>query len=388
MNGVGHPASRHWRYAATVAGISEPTGRVLVLTPDLRLDGGVTNYYRTLELDRLPSVDYFFVNRPFTRTRLDKLLCGLFIFGGFLWRSWRYSVIHVNPSFNPNSFFRDWAFVLAAKIMRKKVVVFFRGWEDSFERRVDASRALSALFRLTYARADLVIVLGECFYRKLLALGLHGDVPVQIETTVADSTGLEDLDVAAKVPDEATPMTCLFMSRILEEKGVCTAIEAVACANQTLRGDMLRLVVAGEGVDRPAAERYAARRAPGAVEFVGEVRGARKSALLAGSQILLFPTQYPEGLPNVILEAMFAGLVVVSRPVGAIAEIVENERSGLITSSTDPQVYATYLVRLCRDRGLVRTIAEFNRRISRDFTTDVVRRRLLDVYSRVLGDAA
>ena len=34
--------------------------QVTVLTPDLALDGGVTNYYRTLRLDTEKNIDYYF----------------------------------------------------------------------------------------------------------------------------------------------------------------------------------------------------------------------------------------------------------------------------------------------------------------------------------------
>lgn len=378
-------AALHWRAADTALEADSPERPVLVLIPDLALDGGVTHYYRTLQLDRLDNVDYFFVNKPGTRSRVEKTFHALGIFLQFILRVRRYSLIHVNPSLNPNSFYRDWFFIAVARLAGKPVLVFFRGWEADFEARVRANPFLSRLFRWTYGRADRVITLGETFRRRLLELGVNPATPIQVDTTVASARGLEDLDVAARARVGQEAMTCLFLSRVLREKGVFTAIDSVARCNQMLGRTAVRLVVAGVGPDLDAARRHAAERVSACVEFVGEARDDVKIELLRRSQVLLFPTCYGEGLPNSVLEAMLAGMVIVTRHAGAIGEIVEDGRNGLVTTSTDPASFASYLARLVRDPSLVEEIADRNRAAAASFSTESVRRRLLNTYRLMLA---
>lgn len=377
-------AELHWRAADAAIEARSPERPVLVLIPDLALDGGVTHYYRTLQLDRLDNVDYFFVNKPGTQSRLEKSFHALGIFLHFILRVRRYSLVHVNPSLNPNSFYRDWFFIMVAKLAGKPVLVFFRGWEADFEARVRDNPFLNRLFRSTYGRADRVITLGETFRRRLLELGMNRATPIQVDTTVASARGLEDLNVAARARAGRETMNCLFLSRVLREKGVFTAIDAVAQCNGMLGRTAVRLVVAGVGPDLDAAKRHAAAREAACVEFVGEVRDDVKIELLRRSQVLLFPTSYGEGLPNSVLEAMLAGMVIVTRYAGAIGEIVEDGRNGLVTTSADPATFSSYLAELVHNPARVEEIGDRNRAAAASFSAESVRRRLLNTYRLML----
>ncbi len=57
---------------AQVSKISDPTVRILILTPRLDTIGGVENYYNALQLHRDDArIDYFFVTGPGEETLLQ-----------------------------------------------------------------------------------------------------------------------------------------------------------------------------------------------------------------------------------------------------------------------------------------------------------------------------
>ena len=68
-------------------------------------------------------------------------------------------------------------------------------------------------------------------------------------------------------------------------------------------------------------------------------------ALLKSAQVFLLGSAY-EGFPNVILEAMAAGLPVVTTPAGEASQVVAHGQSGYVTSADDPAALSTYLERL------------------------------------------
>jgi glycosyltransferase involved in cell wall biosynthesis len=63
-----------------------------------------------------------------------------------------------------------------------------------------------------------------------------------------------------------------------------------------------------------------------------------------------------EGLPNVVIEAMAEGAVVVGSRHAGIAEAIEHERTGLLVPPEDPEAIAAALRRLIGDPALRRRL--------------------------------
>ena len=76
------------------------------------------------------------------------------------------------------------------------------------------------------------------------------------------------------------------------------------------------------------------------IEFVGEVDLRQKVELLSRARALLFPIDWPEPFGLVMIEAMACGTPVITRPFGAVPEIIAHERTGLVASSVDELVDA------------------------------------------------
>lgn len=89
----------------------------------------------------------------------------------------------------------------------------------------------------------------------------------------------------------------------------------------------LRVVIAGDGPERDALELQAQHlTTPSVVTFLGN--RADKSALLAMCDVLVLPS-LQEGLGVAALEAMASGRAVIASRVGGLAEVVEDQRTGL-----------------------------------------------------------
>jgi glycosyltransferase involved in cell wall biosynthesis len=80
------------------------------------------------------------------------------------------------------------------------------------------------------------------------------------------------------------------------------------------------------------------------ITFTGFLPDPKPS--LAASDIFLYYS-YHDNFPNVILEAMACGLPVVTNNVGAVSEIIENEKDGYIATTDD--AYLEYLLNLSAD---------------------------------------
>jgi glycosyltransferase involved in cell wall biosynthesis len=173
----------------------------------------------------------------------------------------------------------------------------------------------------------------------------------------------------------------VMLQRLDDEKAPEVGVRAWAASGL---GDVgWRLVVAGDGVLRPALEALVDRLGcRTSVEFAGAV--ADTDALLAGASVLLAPApSEPFGLS--VVEAMSHGLAVVAAGGGAHVETVGDD--GLLFAPGDADAAARDLRRLGDDPELLRTIGHRLRyRQQERFSLGLHLDRLESLYRSVVAD--
>jgi hypothetical protein len=117
-----------------------------------------------------------------------------------------------------------------------------------------------------------------------------------------------------------------------------------------------KLVVAGTAKDDEILGIVAGMCKEAGAEFLGDVRGRQKAELIAGARALLFPTQMHEGLPLVVIEALFSGTPVIASDFGPCPELITPE-VGFICSGAEDYARAIQdsgriRPRDCRARGI------------------------------------
>jgi len=97
----------------------------------------------------------------------------------------------------------------------------------------------------------------------------------------------------------------------------------------------------------------------------------------------------PEAHPRIVLEAMSAGLPIVTTDRGAIAETVIDEEIGYVLDDPHPEQLADRLLRLLRDRSLRDRMAKAARaRYLAEFTQERADRQLTEWLERVVAQRA
>lgn len=112
----------------------------------------------------------------------------------------------------------------------------------------------------------------------------------------------------------------------------------------------VHLLIVGDGPERTALEAQAHRLGLGErVIFAGHRTDV--PLLMGGMDLFVLPSIW-EGMPNVVLEAMAAGLPVVATAVGGTPEIVVEGETGLLVPPRDPAALAEAMERLLADPAL------------------------------------
>jgi glycosyltransferase involved in cell wall biosynthesis len=147
-----------------------------------------------------------------------------------------------------------------------------------------------------------------------------------------------------------------------------------AAASICLADPRAQFTVAGEGPERTALERQIEMAGlRGRFTLCGSV--ADIPTFLAGLDIAVL-CSHSESMSNALLEYMAAGRAIVANDVGANAELVRNEREGLIVPAGDDAALASGIRRFLRELDLARrcAIAAQSRAASRYSRAAMVRR--------------
>jgi len=320
---------------------------ILINTPDLSFGGGVSNHYKGLKEYWTEDVRYNFVGgrRGIPGTLLlpfdyVKFFC-ICLFSNI-------DVIVLNPSLGKTAIKRDALFLKIAKWFRKKVVVFFHGWNPAMVSEIDQN---SVAFKWQVYRADLFLVLASSFKTDLQRWGI--EKPIALTTTKVDNQLIKKVDITTKQYDQ----NLLFLTRIEEYKGIFIALELFQKIKRNY--PHARLTIAGDGSKLKAVKEYVKEHQLTSVTFTGYVEGDQLIEAFQNTSIYIFPS-YSEGMPTSVLEAMAFGLPVITRPVGGLVDFFENGKMGWMIDSLDSTDFVLSLEELLADPTKMLEMGHYN----------------------------
>jgi len=197
-----------------------------------------------------------------------------------------------------------------------------------------------ALFRLPHR----VIVPSRAMERQLVRRGIPGRKVRLVRN------GIRPMEAGARAGDVRVglglaPDACVVLSvaRLARVKGLDVLVDAMARARRTR--PHLVLVIAGEGLERPALEAQA--RAAGVdARFLGNRSDV--GDLLAVSDIYVQPSR-SECAGQALVEAMLAGRAVVASDTGGVTETVDDGVTGLLVRVADIAALAAAIGSLADD---------------------------------------
>ncbi len=172
-----------------------------------------------------------------------------------------------------------------------------------------------------------------------------------------------------------------FMGRLHGQKGVDVLLGAFREVLAGRPGALL--VIAGDGPERSRLEREA--RETGVAErvvFLGECNDT--PLFMSALDAFVLPSRW-EGMPNVVLEAMAAGIPVIGTFAGGVPEMVAPEETGLLVAPGDAGALSQAMTRLLSDAGRARAMGEAGRaRASELFSMET----MVDRYTRLYEELA
>jgi glycosyltransferase involved in cell wall biosynthesis len=213
-----------------------------------------------------------------------------------------------------------------------------------------ASPAWRCAITDTLRRSDAVVYLSPLLMRiGLEAAGPHQAFVIPLAIDVYDNLR----------PHRAATFTISTAARLIERKKVHVLIEAFAAFRAEARE--ARLVVIGDGAERPRLEKLAAQHGVGdAVQFTGHLTHREVVTRIAESHVFVLPS-IRESLGTVYFEAMSQGVPVVGTVGEGIADFIADGEHGFLVPPNDPEPLVRLMRALHGSPELSRRIAEAGR---------------------------
>ena len=221
-------------------------------------------------------------------------------------------------------FFKDIPYLILPCLYKTKVIGQLRG--SNFKNLMNSTNLLNALImRWVLRKIDGIVVLGNNLKY------IFSDI-VKSEKIFVVPNGANYSFPDVKKTNEK--INILYLANLFKAKG----IEAVVEAAIKLNNSNCSFTLAGGWNSNEQFKNNLTKKIEESnidINVLPPVSGVKKLELFAKSDIFVFPPIAPEGHPWVLVEAMAAGLPIISTNQGAISESVIDGENGFIVESNN-----------------------------------------------------
>lgn len=251
----------------------------------------------------------------------------------------RPDLVYVHVGSNA-SLYREGCFILLAKLLRRIVVTHFHAGDaelyyskQSAPGRRLIKAALDASDGMIAVSTETARVVRSISGRDQVAVIRNAIDPAafhQKEATTKGTLSVLFVGATGKLKGENDLLAALAKLRTSE---VDIKVSIVGFGAENLRSECERLGIADM------------------IESLGPVPAEKMPSRYAVADIFVLPT-YAEAMPMSVLEAMAAGLAIVTTPVGGITELIEDDVNGLLVAPGDVDALADRIRQLAADQDL------------------------------------
>lgn len=336
------------------------------------------------------SADYVSINFSTKMGELNKLSLNKLILSLALWfniftRLWqtKYDCVYFSINLTGFAFYRDMVIMVIIKLFKRKCLLHIHG--KGLITSYNLGKTRLGLLRWIF-KDTKVILLSKLLYPDMASFVDEGQVicipngsPVFIDDNL--------LRQAIEKRKQNKFPKVLFLSNLLKLKGVFDLLESIRILKN--KGIQFEAIFAGAPLDISKEDfelRCKKLDIEGYAKYVGPKYGQNKTDILLNSDIFVFPT-LNDAFGVVILEAMQAGLPVVSTIEGAIPEIVDDNTTGYLIHKGDIQALSDKIEGLINNPDLRIQLGLAGReKFLSTFTLDIFEDNIKKAFEQVCHD--
>ena len=234
-------------------------------------------------------------------------------------------------------------------------------------------------------RAKAAVTISEYNYRFLSERGINTD-KLEVVRCGIDPDG-RDFVPKSKI---ANLPVIGSLGRLIEKKGMDDTILALSKLHQ--QGIDFRLEIGGDGPLNDYLQEIAKKHdLIDKIEFKGSIPNDRVYDWLKNLDIFVLACKEDskgdrDGIPVVLMEAMLAGVPVISTNISGIPELIQDEQSGFLAQPSDPESLASTINKVLHWPDIARITQVARNKVTGEFELKNNVDRLLSVFNGMVRD--
>ncbi|HRD20405.1 MAG TPA: glycosyltransferase [Fervidobacterium sp.] len=220
------------------------------------------------------------------------------------------------------------------------------------------------LLRDCLVRFDGIYVETKTMMKELTHLGFHN---VAVLPNFKEIRIIEKHEIKYEWKE---PLKLCTFSRVMAEKGIEDAVNAVRAINTESKRIVYRLDIYGP-IDPTEQEWFSQLQEsfPDYINYMGVIDSKKSVEILKDYFILLFPTHYfTEGIPGTIIDAYAAGVPVICSRWQNFDDLIDEGKTGFGYDFKDRQGLKTKLLKIANDPLIVNELRENCINRAKDYT--------------------
>lgn len=184
---------------------------------------------------------------------------------------------------------------------------------------------------------------------------------------------IKELDI------QSDEMLIVFAGRLLKEKGVVKAAEAVTQLFSEGQ-KKIHLAIAGDG----PLKHNLANFVSDCIHYVGKLNSSDLASLFQEADVFILPTDYPEGFPTVLLEAASQDTAIIVSDTAGARELIPSEEFGIVLKENTIDAIKDAITKYYFDKDYRdRVSSNIKRRTHELFNWQITAENLLNYFEEI-----
>ncbi len=237
-------------------------------------------------------------------------------------------------------------------------------------------------YKKIFMKADKIQAISRWLAERARKYGYGGEIEVV-------PNGVEIIkNQKLKIKSQKEEKIILTVSRLVKKNGIEDLIKAYKFLITHYSIKNIKLVIVGEGkLEKKLKELANQLEVIEGIEFVGKVQPENLAAYYSQADVFVRPS-LSEGLGNVFLEAMAAGVPVIATPVGGIIDFLIESETGWFCRPKNPASVAEKIVYILDEKNkanVAQVVTNAQKMVEEKYSWEVVAEKMKIIFDKLIS---